>query len=100
MAGERILLRPGADAGSESVVLELSNPCRQEALNAGIGVQSAEAALENLRVQLQNDLLTQQAQVASIEADYKQAQMDAEANSSRIQLEPSCSSSHSCAPTR
>jgi HlyD family secretion protein len=43
-------------------------------------VQSAEAALANLRVQLQNDLLTQQAQVASIEADYKQAQMDAEAN--------------------
>jgi HlyD family secretion protein len=29
---------------------------------------------------LQNDLLTQQSQVASIEADYKQAQMDAETN--------------------
>ena len=78
---ERILLRPGANVGAESVVLELSNPqVEQEALNARLAVQSAEAALENLRVQLQNDLLTQQAQVASIEADYKQAQMDAEAN--------------------
>ena len=78
---ERILLRPGADVGPESVVLELSNPqVEQEALNARLAVQSAEAALENLRVQLQNDLLTQQAQVASIEAEYKQAQMDAEAN--------------------
>ena len=78
---ERILLRPGAAVHPESVVLELSNPqVEQEALNARLALQSAEAALENLRVQLQNDLLTQQAQVASIEAEYKQAQMDAEAN--------------------
>ena len=78
---ERILLRPGADVGAESVVLELSNPqVEQEALNARLAVQSAEAALANFRVQLQNDLLTQQAQVASIEADYKQARMDADSN--------------------
>lgn len=78
---ERILLRPGAVVRADTVILELSNPqVEQEALNAQLALQSAEAALENLRVQLQNDLLTQQAQVASIEADYKQAQMDAEAN--------------------
>jgi HlyD family secretion protein len=78
---ERIHLRPGAVVRPDSVILELSNPqVEQEALNARLALQSAEAALENLRVQLQNDLLTQQAQVASIEAEYKQAQMDAEAN--------------------
>ena len=78
---ERILLRPGAVVRPESVILELSNPqVEQEALNARLALRSAEAALENLRVQLQNDLLTQQAQVASIEAEYKQAAMDAEAN--------------------
>lgn len=78
---ERILLRPGAAVRADSVILELSNPqVEQEALNARLALQSAEAALENLRVQLQNDLLTQQSQVASIEADYKQAQMDAETN--------------------
>ena len=78
---ERILLRPGAVVRADSVILDLSNPqVEQEALNARLTLQSAEAALENLRVQLQNDLLTQQAQVASVEAEYKQAQMDAEAN--------------------
>lgn len=78
---DRIILRPGAVVGPDSVILELSNPqVEQEALNARLALQSAKAALENLRVQLQNDLLTQRAQVASIEAEYKQAQMDAEAN--------------------
>src|SRR5947207_14306009 len=78
---ERIVLRPGAAVRPDSIILELSNPqVEQEALNARLALQSAEAALENLRVQLQNDLLTQQSQVASIEADYKQAQMDAETN--------------------
>jgi HlyD family secretion protein len=78
---ERIRLRPGAAVRPDSVILELSNPqVEQEALNARLALQAAEAALENLRAQLQNDLLTQQAQVASIEAEYKQAEMDAEAN--------------------
>ncbi len=78
---ERIVLRPGAVVQPDSVILELSSPqVEQEALNARLALGSAEAALENLRAQLQNDLLTQQAQVASIESDFKQAQMDAEAN--------------------
>jgi HlyD family secretion protein len=78
---ERILLSPGAVVRADSVILELSNPqVEQEALNARLALGSAEAALENLRVQLQNDLLTQQGQVATIEAEYKQAQMDVEAN--------------------
>jgi HlyD family secretion protein len=80
---ERILLRPGAQVDADAVILELSNPqVEQEALNARLALQSAEAALENLRVQLQNELLTQQSQLAGVEADYKQAQMDTEANES------------------
>jgi HlyD family secretion protein len=80
---ERILLRPGAQVDPDSVVLELSNPqVEQEALNARLALQSAEAALANLRVQLDNELLAQQAQVASVEADFKQAQMETEANTS------------------
>jgi HlyD family secretion protein len=78
---DQILLRPGAVVGPDSVILVLSNPqVEQEALNARLALQSAEAALANLRVQLQNDLLTQQSQVAGVEAEYKQAEMDAEAN--------------------
>src|SRR5215204_5534828 len=80
---DRILLRPGAQVRADSVILELSNPqVEQEALNARLALQSAEAALENLRVQLENELLTQQSQLAGVEADYKQAQMDTEANES------------------
>ena len=78
---ERILLHPGAQVSPNSVILELSNPqVEQEALNARLALQSAEAALVNLRVQLENELLTQQSQGATLESEYEQAKMDAEAN--------------------
>jgi HlyD family secretion protein len=78
---ERILLRPGAQVGPNSVILELSNPqVEQEAINAKLALQSAEAALENLRVQLQSEFLTQQSQVAALDADFQQARMQAEAD--------------------
>src|SRR5688572_12494605 len=61
---ERILLRPGAQVEPNSVILELTNPqVEQEAINAKLALQSAEAALENLRVQLQSEFLTQQSQI-------------------------------------
>jgi HlyD family secretion protein len=78
---ERILLRPGAKVEAGSVILVLSNPqVEQEALNARLALQSARAGLDNLRAQLQNDLLTQEAMAASIQADFEQARMEAEAN--------------------
>jgi HlyD family secretion protein len=78
---ERILLRPGAQVEPDSVILELSNPdVEQEALNARLALHSAEAALENLRVQLENELLTQESQTAAIQAEYEQARMQAEAD--------------------
>jgi HlyD family secretion protein len=78
---ERILLRPGAQVGPGTVILELSNPeVEQEALNARLALRSAEAALENLRIQLQNDLLTQESQTAAIQAEFEQARMQAEAD--------------------
>jgi len=78
---ERILLRPGANVGPNSVILELSNPqVEQEAINAKLALQSTEAALENLRVQLQSEFLTQQSQVAALDADYQQAKMQAQAD--------------------
>ena len=78
---ERILLRPGASVAPDSVILVLTNPqVEQEALNARLALQSARAGLDNLRAQLQNDLLTQQAQAAAIESDFEQARLEAEAN--------------------
>ena len=78
---ERILLRPGAQVGPNSVILELSNPqLEQEAINARLALQSAEAALENLRVQLQNEFLAQQSGTAALDAEFQQARMQAEAD--------------------
>ena len=78
---ERIILRPGAEVGPGTVILELSNPdVEQEALNAKLALHSAEAALENLRVQLENELLTQESQTTAIQAEYEQARMQAEAD--------------------
>ena len=70
------LLRPGTTVKADSVILELTNPqLEQELQDAQLKLQAAEAALANLRVQLQNDLLTSSAPpAASIEADYNKAQ--------------------------
>jgi HlyD family secretion protein len=78
---ERILLHPGDRVGPDSIILELSNPqVEQEVVDAKLALQSQAAALDNLRAQLQGDLLTAQAQAASLEADHELARMDAEAN--------------------
>ena len=78
---ERILLRPGTQVKADSVILELTNPqLDQEAQDAELKVQSAEASLANLRVQVQNDLLQQRATSAGIEADYNKARMQYEMN--------------------
>jgi HlyD family secretion protein len=78
---ERILLRPGAVVRPDSVILELSSPSvEQEALVARLALRSAEANLVNLRVQNQNALLTQRSQVAGLEANFMQAEMQAKAD--------------------
>lgn len=78
---EKIVLRPGTKVSPESVILELSNPqLEQELEDAQLRVQSAEASLANLKVQVQNELLNQRATAATIEADYNRAKMQAEMN--------------------
>jgi HlyD family secretion protein len=73
---ERIILRPGTMVTPDSVVLELSNPqLEQEVQDAELKLQSADASLANLRVQVQNDLLNQRATAANVEADYNKAKM-------------------------
>src|SRR5690349_5383765 len=78
---ERILLHPGDTVAADSIILELSNPeVEQEVLDARLALQSQNAALENLKAQLQSEWLTAQAQAAALDADYEQARMDADAN--------------------
>jgi HlyD family secretion protein len=77
---ERIVLRPGAQVTADSVILELSNPqVEQDASAARLALLSAQATLANLNVQLHNERLTQESTVATVNADYQQAKLDAEA---------------------
>jgi HlyD family secretion protein len=78
---ERILLRPGAQVEADSVILELSNPqVEQEAIDARLALQSTLAALDNLRAQLQSELLNQQAAAAALESEAQQARLEYDAN--------------------
>jgi HlyD family secretion protein len=78
---ERIVLRPGTPVMPQSVILDLSNPALElELQEATLKLRSAEAALANLRVELQNDYLQQQATTAALEGDYTKAVMQVEVN--------------------
>lgn len=76
---EAIILRPGTPVKPHDVILELSNPeLDQELQDAQLKLQSAEASLANLKVQVNNELLNQRATAATVEADYVRAKMQAE----------------------
>jgi len=77
----RILLRPGTEVKASSVILDLSNPqLEQELGDAALKLAGAEASLANLRVQSQNEALAQEAATANIEAEFKKASLQVEAN--------------------
>jgi HlyD family secretion protein len=78
---ERRLIQPGTTVKADTVILELSNPeLEQSALEAQSQWKAAEADLANLKVQLESQFLTQKAQAATVQADYMQAKLQAEAN--------------------
>lgn len=73
---ERILVLPGTPVEANTVVLELSNAeLELDAVDAEWGLKSAEAELASLEVTLRNELLTLQASVARIDADYHEARL-------------------------
>ncbi len=78
---ERIVARPGATVTPDTVLMELSNPTLQQALfEAQSQLKAAEATLASTRVRVENDLLAQTASAASVQADYNQAKVQAEAD--------------------
>lgn len=78
---EKIILRPGTTVKADSVILELTNPqLEQQLQDAQLKLQAAQAGLENLKVQLNNDLLQTRAAAAKTEADYNKARMQAQMN--------------------
>jgi HlyD family secretion protein len=73
--------RAGDTVTANSIILVMSNPdVRQRALDAELQLRGVEADLANLRATLQNQILNQQAQQASVESDYNRARLDFEAN--------------------
>jgi HlyD family secretion protein len=78
---EKIILRPGTTVKAGDVVLELSNPqLEQQLQDAQLKLEAAAAGLANIKVQMQNDLLTQRAASANVEADYNKARMQYQMN--------------------
>ena len=78
---ERILVLPGTAVKADTVLVELSNPeAEQTAFDAASQVKAAEADLANLRVQLDSQKLTQQANTATAQANSSSAKLELEVN--------------------
>ncbi len=78
---ERIVIQPGDTVKPDTVIVELSNPeLEQSAIEARLQFEAQLARYESRQVELQSQLLTQQAGLAIVEADLSQAALQAEAD--------------------
>ncbi len=76
---EKILLRPGVDVEPETVIVELSNPqLEQSAIEAELSLKAARARYKSRVVALDQQLLSQQALVATSESAASLAEYEAE----------------------
>jgi hypothetical protein len=76
---DRVLIHPGATVQPDSVILELTNPeLQRDVLDAEYQLKAAQADYENLRVQVNSDLLNQKAATAMVRSDYAQAKIQHE----------------------
>jgi len=71
---ERVLVLPGAAVKPDTILVELSNPeLEQDVFETESQLKAAQLDLTNLQVQLDSEKLTQQAMVATAQADYATA---------------------------
>ena len=78
---ERIILRPGVQVTPDTVVLELSDPLVQQALNdADQQLRASEADFNSMKARLDAETLNQRAQAAIVRADFQNAQTEREMN--------------------
>lgn len=76
---EQRLALPGIVVQPETVLIVLSNPELQQAtVDAEWKLRAAEAELENLRVKLESDRLTQQAAAATVESEANKSKLTAD----------------------
>jgi len=73
---DKWVLRPPAVVKPDSVIMELSDPTVQkDAVDAEYQLKGAEADYQNLRVQVNSDLMSQKSTEASVRSDYEQAKI-------------------------
>jgi HlyD family secretion protein len=78
---ERIVLRPGVQVTPDTIVLELSDPQVQQALNdADQQLRASEADFNSMKARLDAEALNQRAQAAIVRADFQNAQTEREMN--------------------
>ena len=78
---EQVRARAGDTVAANNIILVLSNPdVRQRATDAELQLKGSEADLANLRATLQNEILNQQVQQASVESEFNKAKLEYEAN--------------------
>jgi HlyD family secretion protein len=76
---DRIVIRPGATVQPGSVILELTNPeLQREVLDAQYQLKATEADYENLKVQVNSELLNQKSVAANVRSEYEQAKIQHE----------------------
>src|SRR2546427_5731986 len=78
---EKILVEAGVEVKTDTVIAELSNAqMEQQAMDADFQMKAAAADQENLRVRLESENMTQQAAIATINAEYSQAKLQLDTN--------------------
>jgi HlyD family secretion protein len=76
---DRIVVHPGAIVQPSTVILELSNPeLQRDVLDAEYQLKASQADYENLKVQVNSELLNQKAATAQVRSDYEQAKLQHE----------------------
>jgi multidrug resistance efflux pump len=83
----RIRTLPGSNVTPDTVLVELSDPTlSQGAIDAELSLKEARADLSNVQVKVQSDLMAQKSAAATVSADYKQAQRQAQTDKALYSL--------------
>lgn len=83
----RIRVLPGTHVQKDTILLDMSNPqVEQAAIDAQLQVKAAQAELASLKVKLDSDLMTQKAGAATVNADYSEAERQADTDKQLYQL--------------
>src|ERR1700761_3087886 len=79
----RIVTLPGSMVTANTLLVELADPeLSQEAIDAELSYKEAQADLSNVQVKVQSDLMAQKEAAATVNADYQQAQRQAQTDKS------------------